>query len=206
MGRVGGWASVLVVGCATVLSGCARTTPRATPVSQRPAIEAGSRRDAVLVLPAEVEQTAKGTSFAGDLWCLTVRQEAGWRKEPEAGSTLRLAREADGVTAVLRLRVYAIRPGMDARTFLAAHAMWLAEERAPRIEYTWDKDLKAWQGYAVGPSQETYYVFRLGEGRAYVLEESAEAGALSARAADEFQRIAADFEVRPASHRAEPRL
>ena len=188
------------------LSGCRPTARPPVSSSVAPLLEPGSRQDAVLTLASRTQEAGGGLRFVGDLWRLTVPRESGWQREPEAGTTLRLSRDADGVKAVLRLRVYAIRPGMEAKTFLAAHAMWLAEERAPRVEYTWDKDLQGWQGYAVGPAYETYYVFRLTDTRAYVLEESAEAGALGARAADEFQRIAADFECRPSSPAPEPRL
>ena len=156
----------------------------------------------MLHLPMRAAGTAERISFVGDRWRLTVDGGVGWRRQKEETTTLTLMRQAEGVKVVLRLRVYGIRDGMPPKTFLAAHAMWLAEEGGPRIEYTWDKDLQAWQGYAVDRDRETYYVFRVVADRAYVLEASAEAGSLSARAADEFQRIAADFECRPAPGQA----
>jgi len=180
-----------------VVCGC---RPAASPPAgpgPAPEVEPGSRADAALTLPVRTETGGEQVVYLGDEWRLTVPRASGWRQEPEVRSTLRLMRQADDVTAALRLRVYAIRAGMDPRAFLAAHAMWLAEERAPRVEYQWDRDLQAWQGYSVGTSRETYYLFRLAGRRAYVLEESAEAGTLSSAAADEFQRIAADFECGP---------
>lgn len=192
-----GWLVGSVLGVA-VLSGCLLRSP-GPPLPLLPAGEAGGRRDAVLQPAVSEEDAGENLAFAGDRWRLRVPRASGWRRDAEAGSTLRLTREADGVTAVLRLRIYAVRRGMEPRTFLAAHAMWLAEEGAPRVEYAWDEDLQAWQGYAVGSSSETYYVFKIAEDRAYVVEEAAEAGALGARAADEFQRIAAQFECGPAA-------
>jgi hypothetical protein len=175
---------------------------RQLPVLSRGALAAAAlAEDAVVREPVEVEQTADQASYAAEGWRLSVSTEAGWRREADATSTLKLVREAQGVPVALRVRVYAIREGMEPKTFLAAHAMWIAEEKGPRIEYTWDEDLQAWQGYTVSREREAYYLFKVAGGRAYVLEEAAESGALGARAADEFQRIAADFRCGAASDR-----
>jgi hypothetical protein len=176
-----------------LVAGCPRPSRRPAGRSSEVRPEPGSRDDAVLREPVEVEETADRASYAADGWRFSVGTEAGWRRQPDQTSTLKLVREAQGVPVALRVRVYAIRKGMEPRTFLAAHAMWIAEENGPRIEYTWDEDLQAWQGYAVSREREAYYLFKVAGGRAYVLEEAAESGALGAAAADEFQRIAADF-------------
>jgi len=125
-----------------------------------------------------------------------VDRDAAWRREADRTGTLRLSREADGTRLVLRLRAYAVRDGMAPKTFLAAHAMWMAEEARPRIEYSWDADLQAWHGYSLA-DEEVYYAFRIAGDRAYVLEESADAGALDADAADEFMRILSHLECTP---------
>ena len=180
-----------------VLAGCLGLRHQAPPSREEGRLPPGGRQDAVLRLPVSTEETADRVSYVGDRWRLSVEREAGWRSQQDETSTLKLVRDADGVPVALHLRAYAVRAGMSPKTFLAAHAMWLAEERAPRVEYTWDEDLQAWQGYAVGRERETYYLFEVAGDRAYVLEESAESSALGARAADEFQGIAADFQCRP---------
>jgi hypothetical protein len=86
---------------------------------------------------------------------------------------------------------------MPVRTFLAAHAMWIAEEDRARLEHEWDPELGLWLGYAISGQQETYYAFRIEGDRAYVLEETAAEGAVDAAAAREFRGALAEFECRP---------
>jgi hypothetical protein len=178
-------------------AGCLGLRHQSPPPAEETRVPPGSREDSVLHLATRTEETGETISYVGDRWRLSVDREAGWRVEGDETSTLKLVRDAEGVPVALRMRAYAIRGGMEPKTFLAAHAMWLAEERAPRVEYTWDKDRQAWEGYSVGQERETYYLFEVSGDRAYVLEESAESAALGARAADEFQRIAGSFRCQP---------
>jgi len=178
-------------------AGCLGLRHPSRPPAAESRVSPGSREDSVLHLAVRTEDAGETISYVGDRWRLAVDKEAGWRLEEDETSTLKLVRDAEGVPVALRVRAYAIRGGMEPKTFLAAHAMWLAEERAPRVEYRWDKGLQAWQGYSVGRERETYFLFRVSGDRAYVLEESAESSALGARAADEFQRIAASFRCQP---------
>jgi len=191
----------MLAAAALAVAGCSRSPQSTAPVSGEQGPEAGSRADAVLHEQVNVAEDRLQRTYRGSEWSLSVAREAGWRRDPDDASTLTLSRDANGVALVLRLRAFAVRPGMDPIAFLAAHAMWIAEENGPRVEYNWDRRLQAWQGYAVSADRETYYLFRVVGDRACVLEETAESGTFDAHALDEFEQIAADFKCTPRTRR-----
>lgn len=182
---------LMAIGGVFLSLGCRERTVSYSETTTTTRADTGTRLDAVVREVVREETKGPWSTYKGTGWLLEVSREAGWRREPDHTSTLQLVRNEAGVRLHLKLRVYRIRDGMEPRTFLAAHAMWLAEEGEPRVEYAWDEELAAWQGYAVGAGKESYYHFQLAGDRALVLEEWAEGATLSATAADEFKRIAA---------------
>ncbi|MGQ9730589.1 MAG: hypothetical protein ACUVX8_04875 [Candidatus Zipacnadales bacterium] len=198
---------IVFVGVAILMVGC---QPRpATALQRQPqrvkrTVALGSRTDAVIHEPVTNEVRDGACIYKGNGWRLTLPKGSAWTPESDVYSTLRLVRRSEGPQVVLWLKAYNIRPGMSPETFLAAHAMWVAEEAGPRIEYSWDKELQAWQGYAVSADHEIYYSFKLNNGRAYVLEESAKAGALDAQAVAEFRQIVSGLQLWPPERATNP--
>jgi hypothetical protein len=191
-----GCAIVLAAGAAGLLgTGCGRRSPNPPPL---PPPDAGASREAVIREPVSLVRADAEARYKGTSWALSLDDGSGWQRQTgDRGSTLRLTRDSDGVQLDLVLSVYPIRPGMPVRTFLAAYAMWMAEEGGPRIEHEHDEAARHWRGYAIHDDRETYYAFLVSDERAYVIQESASSGVLSKEEVEQFYRIVEAFECYP---------
>ena len=177
-------------------SGCLARRPR--PATPPPRMHTGASREAVVHEQTNTEHTDSETLYSGEGWTLAVSDRSGWREAPDGeDATLKLVCEAAGIRLTLALRAYPIRREMPVEKFLTAHAMWMAEEDGPRVEYKQDERSGQWHGYAIHADREAYYAFFCSDDRAYVIEASASRGVLSQEEVEEFRRIVKAFRCYP---------